>query len=69
MIRIFNFLSGFVVGIILGAAVGFLLAPKPGSETFQLLQTQINSVLAEARKAAEETRAQAHARLAELKAA
>ncbi len=68
MMRLVNFLSGFVVGLILGGLVAALLAPQSGSETQERMRHRIELVVDEARRAAETTRADAQARLAELKA-
>ncbi len=68
MIRFINFLAGFIVGVALGGAIAMLLAPQSGSETQQRIQGRINAIREEARQAAEATRADAQARLAELKA-
>jgi gas vesicle protein len=68
MMRLFNFLAGFTVGIALGGVIAALLAPQSGPETRERLRSRIGMVMAEARRAAETTRADAHARLADLKA-
>ena len=68
MMRLINFLAGFVVGMALGGAATLLLAPQSGAETRELIQTRVSMILEEGRRAAEQTRADAHARLADLKA-
>jgi gas vesicle protein len=68
MMRLVNFLSGFVVGLVLGGLVAALLAPESGPETQDRLRHRIELVVDEARRAAEATRTDAQARLAELKA-
>jgi gas vesicle protein len=68
MMRFINFLAGFIVGVALGGAIAMLLAPQSGSETQQRLQSRIGAIREEARQAAAATRANAQARLAELKA-
>ena len=67
MMRLMRFLAGFVVGLSLGAAIGLLLAPQSGAETLELVRGRVQGVLDEGRQAAERTRADAHARLADLK--
>jgi gas vesicle protein len=67
MMRLMRFLAGFVVGLSMGAAVGLLLAPQSGSETLDLVRGRVQGVLDEGRQAAEQKRADAHARLADLK--
>ncbi len=68
MMRLINFLAGFIVGVVLGGMIALLFAPKPGPETQEWFRRRFEGVLEEARQAAETTRADAHARLAELKA-
>lgn len=67
MMRLIRFLTGYIVGMSLGAAIGLLLAPQSGTETLERVRGRVNVVLEEGRKAAEKSRADAHARLAELK--
>ena len=68
MIRFINFLVGFAIGVILGCAIATLLVPESGVATQERLRARIQEALEEARRAAETTRAEAHIRLAELKA-
>ena len=68
MMRLVNLLSGFVVGLVLGGLVAALLAPQSGPETQERLRHRIELVVDEARRAAETTRTDAQARLADLKA-
>jgi gas vesicle protein len=68
MMRLVNFLSGFVVGLVLGGLVAALVAPQSGPQTQARLRRRIELVVDEARQAAETTRADAQARLADLKA-
>jgi len=67
MMRLVNFLSGFVVGLVLGGLVAALLAPQSGAQTQERLRRRMELVVGEARRAAETTRADAYARLADLK--
>ncbi len=67
MMRLTRFLTGFIIGVSLGAAIGLLFAPSPGSEALTLVRGRVNEILEEGRQAAEKTRADAHARLADLK--
>ena len=68
MLRLFKFLAGFIVGLALGGAIAMLLAPQPGLETRERLRGRVNTILEEGRRASAHTRADAHARLADLKA-
>jgi gas vesicle protein len=67
MMRLVNFLSGLVIGLFLGGLVAALLAPQSGPQTQERLRRRIEAVAGEARRAAEMTRADAYARLADLK--
>lgn len=66
--RLIKFLIGFFVGMVLGGAIVILLAPQSGVETRERFRGRVESILEEGRQAAERTRAEAHARLADLKA-
>jgi gas vesicle protein len=68
MTRVVNFLAGFIIGLVLGGVVAVLLAPQSGPEIRGRFRSRMELVLEEARRAAEATRADAHARLADLKA-
>lgn len=67
MMRLIRFVTGYVIGMSLGAAIGLLLAPRSGSETLERVRGRVDMILEEGRLAAEKSRADAHARLAELK--
>ena len=67
MMRLMRFLTGFIIGMSLGAAIGLLSAPQSGAKTLDLVQSRLEGILEEGRQAAERTRADAHARLADLK--
>ena len=68
MKRLINFLAGFAIGMVIGSATAALLAPQAGTKTREQLRARVQEVLEEARRAAEATRAEAHIRLAEIKA-
>jgi gas vesicle protein len=68
MMRMIRFLAGFIIGMALGGALAVLFTPQPGTETREHLRGRVDTILEEGRQAAERTRAEAHARLAELKA-
>ena len=51
-----SFVPGMVVGACLGAAVGLLLAPRPGSETVALLLDQSASLRERAAEFIEDAR-------------
>ena len=56
-----RFARGLTLGALIGVAAGLLFAPGPGEETQRTLQQRIEA----ARKAFEETRAQAEQELVE----
>ena len=49
-----NFLVGFVIGAIAGAAIGFLYAPKSGKETRALLREKASHVTERIKSSAKE---------------
>ena len=67
MRKVINFLSGLLVGALVGAAAGLLLAPQAGSEMQGTLRARLNTVIEEGRRAASERRAELKAQFAEAK--
>lgn len=67
MTGLMRFLTGFIVGTSMGAAIGLLFAPRSGEQTVELIKGRVQFVLEEGRLAAEQTRADAYARLSDLK--
>lgn len=63
-----RFLIGFIIGLILGAAVILLTTPQSGKELQQRVKDRFDYVLAEGRQAAEVRRVELENRLADLKA-
>jgi gas vesicle protein len=63
-----RFLLGFIIGLILGAAVVLLTTPKSGQDLQQLVKNRIDTTVAEGRKAAEARRVELEQRLADMKA-
>ena len=49
-----NFLVGFIIGAIAGAAIGFLYAPKSGKETRALLREKASHVTERIKSSAKE---------------
>lgn len=68
MKRTINFLTGFTIGVALGGMLTTLFAPDSGSGTREQFRARLQRVLDEASRAAEEAKAEAMIRMAELKA-
>lgn len=64
-----RFIMGFLIGMVIGAAVVLLTTPQSGDDLHKVARTRFDELLAEGRKAAALRRAELEARLAELKSA
>jgi gas vesicle protein len=62
-----KFLEGLLLGVITGAAVGMLLAPKSGQDLQNDLRERANLVMEEGRRAAAERRAELEAQFAQAR--
>ncbi len=51
-----NFAVGFLFGAVVGVAIGFLYAPKPGSETRAMLKEKAETAAEKAKETAEKAR-------------
>ncbi len=49
----FSFTTGFILGAVVGVAIGFLYAPKPEKETRELLKEKAEKTKAKASEVAE----------------
>jgi len=67
MKRTFSFVAGAFCGALVGAVAALLLAPTSGQQLQSDARTRFDSVMADARSAAETKRAQLEAQLAALK--
>ncbi len=63
-----NFLSGMVVGALVGASLAILLAPSSGDELRNQLQSRMDTIQTDVKQAAETRRAELEKQLAELRA-
>jgi gas vesicle protein len=67
MYKLFSFLSGLLLGALVGVALVMLLAPQAGEETRRQLQLRMDQVIEEGKRAATERRAELEAQLEQLK--
>jgi len=67
MNKLLGWMSGFLLGAVIGAGVVLLFLPRSGAETRQLLQGRVEAVLEEGRQAAESRRQELTARFDALK--
>jgi gas vesicle protein len=65
--KLFDFVLGFTLGLLVGAAVATLLAPGAGDETRQQLQLRLDQVIEEGKRARDERRAELETQLEALK--
>lgn len=68
MSRVFNFLIGIIVGGLVGATVGILLAPSSGEEMRSQLQERSDRLREDIKAVAEARRAELERELAVLRA-
>ena len=62
-----NFVSGFVLGAAVGAAAALILAPESGDELRREIRGEIDDILSEGRRAANQRRAELEDQLAQLR--
>lgn len=67
MNKAIRFLSGAMLGAVVGAAVAILLAPAPGDELQQQIRGRIESIQGEVRQASQERRRELEEQLANLR--
>jgi gas vesicle protein len=63
----FNFIAGAVLGGLIGGAAGAILAPKSGEQLRQQIRGEIDAILEEGRKAANERESELRQQLAVLR--
>lgn len=63
----FNFIAGAVLGGLIGGAAGAILAPKSGEQLRQQIRGEIDAILEEGRKAANERETELRQQLAVLR--
>ena len=62
-----NFVSGFVLGAAVCAAAALILAPESGDELRREIRGEIDDILSEGRRAANQRRAELEDQLAQLR--
>lgn len=67
MRKMANFLTGFVLGGLMGAAAGLLLAPDPGTELQDQIRQRLDELMEEGKKAAAARQAELEAELEAFK--
>lgn len=67
MRRLLNFLSGIVVGGLVGATLALLFTPSSGEQLRLQLQERVNQVREDVKQAAAERRAELESQLAGLR--
>jgi gas vesicle protein len=67
MNKAISFLSGAMLGAVVGAAVAILLAPAPGDVLQQQIRGRIESIQGEVRQASQERRRELEGQLANLR--
>jgi len=65
--KVLRFVSGLLLGALVGAALVMLLAPRSGGDTRRLIRERVESIRAEGRQAAEERRLELQAQFEALK--
>jgi len=68
MQRTMSFLAGVICGAVVGSVAALLLTPMPGSELQAQARGQFDSMLSEARRAAQERQTVLRERLQDLRA-
>ncbi|HQZ23210.1 MAG TPA: YtxH domain-containing protein [Thermoflexales bacterium] len=63
----FNFIAGAVLGGLIGGAAGTILAPKSGNELRKQIRREVNAILDEGRKAADDRESELRQQLAVLR--
>jgi len=63
-----NFLSGMVMGALVGATLAILLAPSSGEELRYQLQSRVDTIQSDVKQAAASRRAEMEQQLAEMRA-
>lgn len=67
MYRMFKFVTGMLLGVMLAGALVLLFAPRGGAETREAIQERIDAILSVGRQAAETRRLELTERFQELK--
>lgn len=63
----FNFIAGAMLGGLIGGAAGAILAPSSGEELRRQIRHEVNAILDEGRKAADERETELRQQLAVMR--
>jgi gas vesicle protein len=61
-----SFFTGFLLGVVVGAAIGMLYAPAPGKETRQMVKEEAQKIKTKATEVAEEEAKKIKSKAAEV---
>ncbi len=64
---VLRFMEGLIFGVLVGAAVALLFAPRRGVETQRMIQERVQAIVAEGQEAAETRRLELTERFESLK--
>jgi len=67
MRKLISFIFGFLLGILVGAAIAMMLAPEAGEETRRQIQIRMDQIVQEGKRAAADRAAELEGRLDQLK--
>jgi gas vesicle protein len=69
MCKVFSFLTGLLLGALVGAVIVMLVAPQSGDKTQAALRARLNAIIEEGKRAAAERRAELETQFAAAKRA
>ncbi|MBM4459487.1 MAG: YtxH domain-containing protein [Chloroflexi bacterium] len=67
MLKVINFIGGLILGALVGAVVVLMLTPQSGQDVQASLQTRLNAIVEEGRRAAADRRAELEAQFAQAR--
>lgn len=67
MLKVINFIGGLILRALVGAVVVLMLTPQSGQDVQASLQTRLNAIVEEGRRAAADRRAELEAQFAQAR--